>query len=386
MIPMHQRLLITGSTGFLGGAIVSELVGTDQWDDVLLLVRAQNEQAGKQRVLAMLERFALPERLMQRLSERQIICGDLADSAALRADTRLGAVTDVINCAAFASFSNHPDIPRTNASGTEVFAKALMGAARLRRFIQVGTAMSCGADAPNPVPEGYDPGERSVQLVPYTASKLEGERRLKALGARLPLVIVRPSIIVGHTKLGCRPSPSIFWVFRMARALRSFPCAREDRIDIVPVDYCAQAILRLLRAPSLSWSEYHVSAAEERSCTFGEIDDAIARALGLPPIEDYRQASYEEMLAMQGCFDERLGPCIRPAVLRAIQLYGQFASLNLAFDNRRLLEEGVPAPPRFDQYAGICAATAERDPISQQMLYDFKGLGDRAKRLLSLDT
>src|SRR5258708_36975179 len=95
--------------------------------------------------------------------------------------------------------------------------------------------------------------------VPYTASKLEGERRLREIPG-LPLVIARPSIIVGHTRLGCHASASIFWVFRMARALRCFPCPADSRIDLVPVDYAAQAILRLLEAPQLAHALYHISA------------------------------------------------------------------------------------------------------------------------------
>jgi hypothetical protein len=64
----------------------------------------------------------------------------------------------------------------------------------------------------------------------------------------LPLLIARPSIVVGHTRHGCTPSSSIFWVFSMGLMLQKFMCSMEDRIDVVPVDYCADALLMLLNS------------------------------------------------------------------------------------------------------------------------------------------
>lgn len=149
----------------------------------------------------------------------------------------------------------------------------------------------------------------------------------------------------------------------MARARRGFPCEGDSRIDVVPVDYCAAAILHLLNAPRLAFDAYHISAGAAASCTFR---DARLPADGLRNIK-----------ARQDQFDELFGPCIKPVMLRAIRLYGAFASLDMLFDNRRLLAEGISAPPRFSSYAGLCALTAQGAPIASQMQYDFKGMPSR---------
>jgi len=378
------RVLLTGATGFLGGALAASLLAGPRWRDLLLLVRAADVAEGKARVAECMQRFGLERANVARLAADQILCGDICSWETFAEDPRLREVSEVLNCAAFASFSNHPDIIRTNVEGTLGFAGLLGAVARLRRFIQVGTAMSCGADAPKRVMETYEPGADAVQLVPYTASKLEGERRLRAELPSLPLVVVRPSIIVGHTRLGCRASPSIFWVFRMAHALRCFPCPAESRIDIVPVDYCADAILHLLAAPRLAHQRYHISAGAQASCTYREIDAAIAAALGEPPTLDYRQLDYDSISAQQDRFDELFGPCIRPVMLRAIRLYGAFSSLDMLFDNTRLLAEGLGAPPPFADYAGLCAVSAQDAPIASQMQYDFKGMPTRRREALRL--
>ena len=35
--------------------------------------------------------------------------------------------------------------------------------------------------------------------------------------------------------------------------LQKFMCSMDDYIDVVPVDYCADALLRLLRNPVYQW-------------------------------------------------------------------------------------------------------------------------------------
>jgi hypothetical protein len=50
----------------------------------------------------------------------------------------------------------------------------------------------------------------------------------------------------------------------------------EDRIDVIPVDYCADALLMLLNQPLAHGEVVHISAGEENSVKFAEIDRAMA--------------------------------------------------------------------------------------------------------------
>ncbi len=85
--------------------------------------------------------------------------------------------------------------------------------------------------------------------VPYTYSKGMAELKLRETFPELPLVVVRPSIVVGHSRLGCAPSGSIFWMLRMVALLETFSCRLTDRVDILSVDDCAEAIVRLATKP-----------------------------------------------------------------------------------------------------------------------------------------
>ena len=368
----RPRLLVTGASGYIGGTLSARLLHTDRWDSILFLIRAPHREDGLLRLAHVLRKHNVPEALLDRLHLEQILCGDLNTISDWENDPRLESIEEVVSSAAVASFGNHPSIWPTNVAGVVKMAHLLNRRCKLRRFIQIGTAMACGQQAPSLVPEGYDAGVDTVPFLDYTASKYEAERRIRVELPELPLIVARPSIVVGHTELGCAASGSIFWVFRMARALQSFPCTLDQRIDVIPVDYCAKALHLLLDKPTLKYNNYHLSGGEQSSCSFGEIDAAIAKAMDIKPMQHYQAQDFEEIAKLQGQFKEILGPCNRRVVLRAIRTYGDFAKLGMLFDNQRLLEEGLELPVPLTNYAGICEKTSENTLISEQMRFDYK--------------
>ncbi len=44
-------------------------------------------------------------------------------------------------------------------------------------------------------------------------------------------------------------------------------------------------------------------------------------------------------------------------MLKAMRLYGAFATLNVRFSNDKLLSMGMPKPPRFTDYIDRCVET-----------------------------
>jgi nucleoside-diphosphate-sugar epimerase len=282
-------------------------------------------------------------------------------------------ITHVIHCAALATFSSNPKIWAMNVEGTLALAKAVQAQGDLQRWIQVGTAMSCGPGLDSPVSESWDVGnDDASHLVPYTHSKIAVELALRKL-PDFPLVVARPSIVVGHSTLGCDPSPSIFWVFRMAVALERFTCAIDERIDIIPADWCAAALVHLCLKPQLAHDLYHVSAGQSSSNDFAQIDAAFALAQGTAPVgKRYEQVALEDLRTLVPLFQERLGKVNRILILRALTLYGAFAKLNYVFENQRLLDEGVPVAPSFTSYVDKCVQTSTQMAMLDQMAYDFK--------------
>lgn len=367
------QLLITGATGFIGGAVAMDAMSRGLLAQALFLVRAPDQAAGLARLRENLQRFSPDPAWLQALRPDQIICGDMTQVQAFADDPRLATVTHVIHSAALATFSANPNIWANNVDGTLALARAVHRHGRLQRWLQVGTAMCCGQGQSSPVHESWDhAATEDAHLVPYTQSKLAVEHALREL-PDFPLVVARASIVVGHSTLGVQPSPSIFWVFRMAFALERFTCAPDEQIDIIPVDWCAQALVELCLKPQLAHDLYHVSAGTNSSNRFVDIDTAYARAAGTPPVAPrYQQVAVDELKTLVPLFQERLGKVNRLLILRALMLYGAFAELNYVFDNQRLLDEGVAPSPKLADYIATCVRTSEGAPLIEQMAYDFK--------------
>jgi nucleoside-diphosphate-sugar epimerase len=366
-----MKILVTGATGFVGGAVATELAKQGLLAQTIWMVRAADSASGRQRLLENLVRFN-DHITDAHITESSIVCADLADPESLSQNAWSG-VTHVIHCAALATFSNNPKIWTMNVEGTLALARAVQAQGALQRWIQVGTAMSCGPGLASPVSEFWDLGQNdAAHLVPYTHSKMAVELALREL-PDFPLVVARPSIVVGHSRLGCSPSPSIFWVFRMAVALERFTCAISERIDIIPADWCAKALVHLCLKPKLAHDLYHISAGTASSNDFTQIDAAFAAAQGTDPVgERYQQVALEDLRSLVPLFETRLGKVNRILVLRALTLYGAFAKLNYVFDNQRLLAEGIEAAPSFASYLAACVTTSEHTPLLEQMAHDFK--------------
>jgi nucleoside-diphosphate-sugar epimerase len=379
----RSTLLITGATGFLGGALAAELLATPQWDNVLLLIRAEDPAHAYQRVVRSLARFTTDIELLGRLRPEQVIAGDFTQPAAFIEDSRLREVRRVVHCAALTSFGANTRVFSTNVDGTLRFVHHLRQVATIERFLHVSTAMICGDRGGRLAHEDDFPNRSVNHLVKYTESKAEAERLLRLTLPGFPLVVVRPSIVVGHTRLGCSPSGSIYWTFRMADALAMITCSPEARMDVVPVDYVAQALQHLIFKPRLMNSTYHISAGEDTCCTWKEIAEAFAATrvpaepamipgLGvITATEGYRTVAFEAIASRKHEFDTLFGACNKKFMLKAAELYAGFAELDTVFDNSRLRMEGMPTAPRFVDYLPACELASADQTIAEQGLIDF---------------
>jgi nucleoside-diphosphate-sugar epimerase len=363
-------ILVTGATGFIGGAACTQLLLCHPTSQILLLVRGETEEAAEFRVRQSLARFAPPSALEAAWSRCRIVLGNLTDLRAL-ANPLLDEATHVLHLAANTSFRSVRSVRHTNLLGTLTLAHRMRPAPRLRRFLYVSTAYICGPRPPPVVHEGDYPRPDVRHFIEYTASKAECEMLLENTAPELPLVVARPSVVVGHTRLGCGPSASIFWYYRTLDLLRRTTFPLDTRKDIVPVDYAAEALLFLLLEPTLGHRRYHISAGEAASVTWHEIAAEFARIHGERPGIPYRQVDFPTLVSERGRLAELLGPGDEDLLLTALEAYCRFSSSGVqVFDNRRLLEEGMAPPPRFTSYLRTCALAPPGRSIYEQMLDD----------------
>jgi nucleoside-diphosphate-sugar epimerase len=363
-------VLLTGATGFLGGAVAVELLLRHPCCRLLLLVRADTAELAEARIRSSLARFTSTTLLAPALGRCATIRGDLTDPATF-ADPRLDQVTHVLHLAANTSFRSVRTVRHTNILGTLVLLHRMRRVGQLERFVYVGTAYICGTNPPPLVQEDDYPRHDVHHLVEYTASKAECEMLLEQTAPELPLVIARPSVVVGHTRLGCLPSASIFWYYRALELLRRLPAPPDTRKDIVPVDYTAEALALLLLKPALRYRRYHISAGESAGVSWLEIMAELARCRGERHKEPLRVVDFATLAHERDRLRQRLGPGDEERLLWALELYFRFGSSGVElFDNHRLLDEGMPVPPRFTRYLPACATLPPDRSVYEQMLDD----------------
>ena len=358
-------ILLTGVTGFVGGALAFELLRSGH--EIAAVVRAKDESAARARVAASLARFTDEATARSVAAGMDVAVGDLAAAETYR-HPLFDRVRHVVHAAGCTSFAPKAEVWRANVEGTARLATRMQSSPMLRRFLHVGTAYCCG-DHPAPVVYEDDaPRREHGHVNEYARSKAEGERLLAELGLGERLLVARPSIVIGHTRLGVAPSSSLFWFCRAMAALRTGPFDLQDARDVVPVDYVAEALAFLLLHESPAASTYHISAGLLGSRSLREM----LVALGWRETDGWQKSSARALRSMRS----QLRPWVR-SELEARQLASglgacaRFGELGVQyFDNSRLLAEGFRAPPSFVDYARVCVQSSGDATILEQMVDD----------------
>ncbi len=166
---------VTGATGFLGSALVNELVKRQQAVRVL----ARDEKKARQ----------------QCGDAVTIVVGDITDEVRVR--QAVDGATVIFH---LAGRLYHPSMAtelyrKTHVEGTRVLLKACEGETQLQRIVHVSTTGVYGVTGDTPAAEDAP----FAPTNPYEATKLEGE--LLALKAYeesgLPVSVVRPALVYG---------------------------------------------------------------------------------------------------------------------------------------------------------------------------------------------
>ena len=345
--PGEGSLLLTGATGFVGMEVLERfLERTDR--PIYTLVRAADEEQAAERLGATLSTlFGRPDAHAGRV---RAVPGDI-EQEGLGLDEesreRLAArVDDIIHCAASVSFSLTLEESRAiNVEGTRrllELAELCRDRGGLRRFSYVSTAYVAGTHVGEFREDQLEVGQDFRNA--YERSKFEAEQLVRSSGDRLPIQIFRPSIVVGERATGWTTSFNVLYapLKAFARgAYRALPVRRSAPVDVVPVDYVADAMFELSRRPPAPGDEdtYHLVAGRQAT-TVGRLIELSARYFrrrpprALPPLLYRRIVHPLLVLGSRGK---------RRRALEKSEVYFPYFSARVRYEDRRARGRLEPA-------------------------------------------
>jgi long-chain acyl-CoA synthetase len=346
-------ILLTGSTGYIGAHIASNLL-REHSDPLNLLVRAHDAQEARARLWRSLQLhmdFPLFAELLN--SRIHIFLGDLTDShLGLDGDDyqRLVRTTDsVIHCAASLNRKSEKSCLNVNLRGTLEVIQLAMRARDdhgLRRFSHVSTVAVAGQRSNEVVQEDTAIDWTRSDYDPYARTKKFCEHMIRELLPDVPRTICRPSIVLGDSR---RPETNQFDMVRafvFLAGLPALPFRATDRIDIVPVNFVADAVAALHQKEKPAHEIYHLSSGTG-SETFVQLTDALSKSLGkrgpvfVPSLE-------RPTLKMVNALAGREGKIGGLATL--LKVFLPYLVWNTVFDNTRVVTELGRRPAPFSEY------------------------------------
>lgn len=339
-------LLLTGATGHVGKALLPELL-QDGDQRVLALVRARDDAHLQERRQELIR--GLPAAQGERLSLLQgdVSAPGLGLSAADRA--RIGGEVDaVLHSAASVRF----DMPaeqaaRDNLAATEAVL-ALCGelheAGRLQRYDHVSTCFVAGDRQGRVYEHECEVGQGFRNS--YEWSKCQAEERVRAAISRgMPAAIHRPSIVLGHSRSGETDSFNVlYWPIKIyARGWwRTLPGRMETTVDLVPVDWLAQAMVRIHRDEATIGGCFHL-AVGDAAPTVAQVMERVRALTGGPPLRVVDQGRYRRFVRplLWPFFQTRRGKMLR----RGGDAYLPYCEGNPLFDTSARQEALSDLPP-----------------------------------------
>src|SRR5580698_6840086 len=279
---LFMAIFLTGSTGYIGAHVAANLLN-EHGAGLNVLVRARDAQGTESRLWQALQLHMDFPRFYECLQTRiRVFRGDLTDTQfGLGRDDydRLIHTTDsIIHCAASLNRKSEKSCMNVNLRGTlEVLqlARHSHHYHGLRRFSQVSTVAVAGKRQDEVVTEDKSIDWNRSDYDPYARTKKFCEHMVRQLLPDVPLTIFRPSIVLGDSRYPQTTQFDMVRSFVFLAGLPVLPFRPQDKIDIVNVDFVADAISALHMKANPAHDTYHLSSGND-SQTFRELTRALA--------------------------------------------------------------------------------------------------------------
>ena len=349
-----MAIFLTGSTGYIGAHVAANLLD-GHGASLNLLVRAKDPQEAHLRLWRALQLHMDFSRFYEHLQTKiRVFCGDITvPGFGLNRDEydRLVHTTDsVIHCAASLNRKSEKSCLNVNLRGTlEVLTLARHAEHYhgLRRFSDVSTVAVAGKRRNEVVTEDHSIEWDRSDYDPYARTKKFCEHMTHVLLPDTPKTVFRPSIVLGDSRHAETTQFDMVKAFVFLAGLPVLPFRSTDKIDIVNVDFVADAIATLHQKDTPKFETYHLSSGTS-SQTFRELTAALAAAQEKrkPVFLPFTEKPFTSSVNF---LSNRQSPLGKGASL--MKVFMPYLVWNTVFDNTRVTTELGRKPVPFSQYS-----------------------------------
>jgi long-chain acyl-CoA synthetase len=264
-------------------------------------------------------------------------------------------VTDIVHCAASVSFTLPLDRSREiNVTGTSHmldFAVQCQARGGLEHFAYVSTAYVAGTHTGVFTEHDLNVGQGFRNT--YEQSKFEAEQLVRSYANQLPIQVFRPSIIVGEHSSGWTMSFNVLYSPLKAfsrGALPAIPAEPDAPVDVVPVDYVADAVFEAANRPAETGAETYHLVAGPSATTVGKLVNLSARHLGRTEPKLIPPRAYSLMHPVL----KRMVGGRRRRAIEQMKVFFPYFSARVRYGNDRTRERlGMEPPPVEGYYARL---------------------------------
>jgi thioester reductase-like protein len=346
-------IFLTGSTGYIGAHVAANLL--ESGASLNLLVRARDPHEAELRLWRALQLHLDFPHFYEYLQTRvRIFRGDLtSEYFGLPRDDydRLIHTTDsIIHCAASLNRKSEKSCLNVNLRGTLEVLQLAMRVNHyhgLRRFSHVSTIAVAGKRSNEVVTEDQSIDWDRSDYDPYARTKKFCEHMIRQLLPEVPITIFRPSIVLGDSRYPETTQFDMVQAFVFLAGLPVLPFRGHDKIDIVNVDFVADAVATLHQKESPRFDTYHLSSGTD-SQTFQELTTALAASQNKrgPLFSPFLERPFTSSVNV---LSNGKGSLSRGASLMKVFL--PYLVWNTVFDNNRVTSELGHKPVPFSQYS-----------------------------------
>ena len=349
-----MAIFLTGSTGYIGAHVAANLL-QGHGAALNLLVRARDARDAELRLWQALQLHLEFPRFYEFLQTRvRVFRGDLTSPGfGLGRDEydRLVHTTDsIIHCAASLNRKSEKSCLNVNLRGTlEVLtlARHVEHYHGLRRFSQVSTVAVAGKRSNEVVTEDRAIDWDRSDYDPYARTKKFCEHMMRVLLPDTPKTVFRPSIVLGDSRYPETTQFDMVKAFVFLAGLPVLPFRSTDKIDIVNVDFVAEAISTLHQKDQPLYDTYHLSSGTD-SQTFRQLTTALAAAQNkrAPMFMPFAEKPFSGSVNF---LSNRKGSLGYGSSL--MKVFMPYLTWNTVFDNSRVTSELGRKPIPFSQYS-----------------------------------